>query len=143
MTRPSLKERFWQGVDRRGLDECWVWQRSTNPQGYGLIRVGERKKVGVHRLSYEIHVGPIPEGMVVDHLCRNRACVNPYHLEVVTNRVNVLRGLGASAQHARKTQCPQGHEYDATNSVGARICRQCKKEQHRAWHQRQLLTVSE
>lgn len=85
----------------------------------------------VHRLAWEEVRGPIPAGLVIDHLCRNRACYRIDHLEVVTQRENILRGEGATAVHARKTQCPQGHPYSGPNlyvepSTGKRRCRTCR-----------------
>lgn len=117
--------RFWENVDKSG--ECWVWTAALDQDGYGTCRRGGTKRA--HRVAYEELVGPIPDGLVVDHLCRNRACVNPLHLEPVTNRVNLLRGDTAAARNAAKTHCPQGHEYTDANtqrkSNGARICRTC------------------
>jgi hypothetical protein len=109
----TTPERFWSLVDRRGDAECWPWKGGTK-QGYGQIMVA-RKAKRAHRVAYELTVGPIPEGLTLDHLCRNRACCNPKHLEPVTNRENVLRGVGPSAEAARKTHCPQGHEYTPEN----------------------------
>lgn len=103
--RPSLTERFWAKVDRRADDECWPWLGSITGVGYGNLKRGE-KNSSAHRLAYELVVGPIPEGMTLDHLCHtndlacsggvacpHRRCVNPAHLEVVTLTENVLRGL--------------------------------------------------
>lgn len=91
MPTQTLDERFWEKVDRRGPDECWPWLAATS-QGYGIfhVRVGE-PLARAHRFSYGLLVGAIPDGLVLDHLCRNRACVNPEHLEPVTYRVNNLR----------------------------------------------------
>lgn len=124
-------------IDPRTM--CWEWQREINSQtGYGQIGV-RRRKLYAHRLSYEIFRGPIPEGLTIDHLCRNRRCVNPFHLEAVTIRVNLLRGDGVSACHARQTHCQQGHEYTPSNTyrfpVGAakqsRRCRICTNAYNR------------
>lgn len=115
------------------LEGCWHWLSTLTESGYGLF--GESRETGgsvlvrAHRYSYEMYVGPIPEGLELDHLCRMRACVNPEHLEVVTQRVNTLRGIGVSAAHAVKTHCPRNHPYDSENTKigtnGARLCRKC------------------
>jgi hypothetical protein len=127
--------RFWRHVTAGETDECWEWAASTAGGGYGRFRVSPlRKSFLAHRVSYELHVGPIPEGLQIDHLCRNRACVNPEHLEVVTNRVNTLRGVGLTAQNIAKTECPAGHPYDEGNTAvyaGSRICRTCVRERMR------------
>lgn len=78
-----------------------------------------------HRVAYELLIGPIPAGMTLDHLCRNRLCVNPVHLEAVTNRVNILRGTSPAAIHARKVACPNGHPYSGRERRGTRICHTC------------------
>jgi hypothetical protein len=78
-----------------------------------------RQRHGAHRVSYELHKGPIPEGLVIDHLCRVRHCVNPDHLRAVTHAVNILAGVGRGALHARKTHCVNGHEFTAENT---RLC---------------------
>lgn len=120
------------------LDEngCWRWLRSCYSNGYAHLskRIdGKPKNFLVHRLSYELFVGPIPAGMTIDHLCRVRDCVNPAHMEVVTQRENTLRGLAPSAIHARKTHCPQGHPYDVITS-NKRDCSICiAARQHRTY----------
>jgi hypothetical protein len=96
--------RFWQNVDKDAPNGCWQWKGGVTSRGYGEIKVP--KRTPVHRYAYELLVGPIPDGLHLDHLCRNTACVNPDHLEPVTCRENVLRGL----RGLRETQCRHGHE---------------------------------
>ena len=112
-----------------GTDQCWRWQGWIN-KGYGMASVPGRGNVGVHRLTYELLVGPIPFGLHLDHLCRNPSCVNPAHLEPVTAQENLRRGQGWAGINARKTHCPQGHEYTASNTYqwrGQRRCRECQR----------------
>jgi|WetSurMetagenome_2_1015567.scaffolds.fasta_scaffold898528_2 hypothetical protein len=129
MTRPVWDRAIDKFVVGAG---CWDWAGAKSTAGYGLIGGGRRGAplLSAHRLVYETLVGPIPDGLVTDHLCRNRACVNPDHIEIVTHRVNILRGTGASARNASKTHCPAGHEYTPSNtnlSVGGRHCRECRR----------------
>ncbi len=123
--RPSREERFWEKVERPSPYCCWEWQAAT------VVGYGRFEQSGAHVLAYEWLVGPIPEGLQLDHLCRNIICVNPLHLEPVTIRVNVLRGRGRSAANARKTHCPRGHPFDEENTYrysGQRHCRKCRHE---------------
>jgi hypothetical protein len=109
---------------------CWLWAGYVNERGYA--RLTYRGKIyRAHRFSYEAFVGEIPEGLVLDHLCRERSCVNPEHLEAVTNKENILRGVGPSAKNAKKTHCPRGHEYAYTDKTGSRVCRECERIRER------------
>lgn len=125
MNRP---EEFWARVDR-GRD-CWTWRGYVMPQGYGQATWRGRQWRS-HRLAYELVRGPIPDGLTLDHLCRNKACVNPAHLEPVTDRENVLRGIGISAVNSRKTHCLRGHVFDDKNTrrtPKGRDCRACHRQ---------------
>ncbi len=95
-----LEERFWARVRRSGPLECWEWTGAHAPQGYGQIRA-YGKTQNAHRIAWEIVRGEIPDGLQIDHLCRNRGCVNPAHLEPVTQRENILRGESPAANWAR------------------------------------------
>lgn len=115
---------------------CWVWHGYRQPAGHGRVRVDGRK-VLVHVWVYTLFNGPVPDGLELDHVCRNPACCNPYpdHLEPVTHRENVLRGEAPAAHHARKTHCPRGHAYDEQNTRvyrGSRYCRACSRERSAA-----------
>ena len=115
------------------VDGCWLWHGTKNNMGYGKLTRGRRGEglVYAHRLAYELFVGPIPEGLTIDHLCRTPACVNPQHLEPTTMRENHLRGI----HNGGKTHCPQRHIYDERNtyyaSNGDRHCRACGRTQAR------------
>jgi hypothetical protein len=108
-------------VDAKG---CWQWTGSKNNCGYGRVSYLRENRLA-HRVSYVTFKGEIPNGMTIDHLCRNRACINPDHLEAVPIGVNVLRGDGPSARHARKTHCPAGHPYSGENLYLYGTTRQC------------------
>ncbi len=111
---------------------CWDWQGCKMGNGYGQLGVGGRH-YAAHRYAYEQLVGPIPEGLDLDHLCRNRACANPAHLEPVTRKENLRRGDHWGGRHNLvKTHCPHGHPYDEANTyrnktTGKRCCRACAR----------------
>jgi hypothetical protein len=115
---------------------CWPWRGNLNSNGYGRLYVGIHRRAA-HRIAYELLVGPIPEGLTLDHLCRNHACCNPAHLEPVTNRENIMRGDTIPAANARKTHCLHGHEFTPENvgfcSDGSRRCRTCQHTLKRGW----------
>lgn len=133
LARPSVVERFYEHVTIDDRNKCWPWRGSVDLDGYGRLTVGgakfgtPKKTVKAHRFSYELNVGPIPEGLTLDHVrargCTTKTCVNPAHLEPVTFGVNSLRGNGPPAVHARSTVCKRGHEY--TQYGRCRICRTC------------------
>lgn len=117
-------ERLWRKSERTA-EGCRVWTGTSDPGGYGTIKFGERTW-RVHRIAYEMMIGPIPDGLVIDHLCRNRACWWPPHLEAVTPAENSRRG-----SFATRTTCSEGHPYDYVYPSGARACRQCLTRKQR------------
>lgn len=131
--RGDDEARFWSKVEKAGDEGCWTWTAARTRDGHGRFRT-PTSHVLAHRWSYERLVGPIPEGLVLDHLCRNPPCVNPAHLEPVTAEENVARGTGPSAANAAKTHCPRGHEYSEANTRrrnGRRHCRACDADRPR------------
>lgn len=129
----TLSERFMEKVSVNETTGCWEWTAYIDPSGYGRFTVdGDHKAQLAHRVSYELHVGPIANGMTLDHLCRNRACANPSHLEQVTLTENKRRGESVAAINARKTHCKRGHEFTERNTRiskdGSRACRACGRE---------------
>lgn len=133
-----MPDRFWNKVHMVPCGGCWLWTGALKPTGYGVASAGLGSSTAAHRLAYESEVGPIPAGLEIDHLCRNRACVNPMHMEVVTHAENLRRARAhrnlEAANLRRKTKplCPQGHEYSTENTYirpsGWRECRTCRAD---------------
>lgn len=136
-----LEERFWEKVNR--TESCWLWTGSQHPLGYGRIGVGRTIRLA-HRVSYELLVGPIPDGLELDHLCRTPACVRPDHLEPVTHAENMRRGYGASGRNYRARACKSGHPWTPENThyrkgSGSRYCRACARLNNRVQSRRRSL----
>lgn len=129
LTHEQALELFWSKVDK--TDYCWLWTGGLR-KGYGGWENGRRYGLGTvaHRIAYRAIMGEIPSGLVLDHLCRVTHCVNPAHLEPVTQRVNTLRGDGITAKAAQQTHCKRNHELTPENTYGGRSrrCRTCARE---------------
>ena len=143
--RRPLRDRLLDLCSPEPMSGCWIWAGMLNKKGYGTIMVSpatstDRKVCLAHRLAYVEFKGAIPLGLVLDHLCRNTACINPDHLEAVTSRTNVLRGVGITARNASKTHCPKGHPFSGENLYvtpeGFRHCRICSRASTRDWRER-------
>lgn len=124
----TLEQRLWRRVDKTG--DCWNWTGPLHSSGYGLIGEGggQGRTLRVHRVAYELLVGPIPIGLTLDHLCQNTVCVNPDHLEPVTAEENLRRAA------ARRTTCRRGHAFTTENTIvrpHGRECRTCRKARRR------------
>jgi len=124
-------DRFMRFVSPEPMSGCWLWTGALIPAGYGVFgRHGER--VGAHRAAHEFFLGPIPPGRHIDHLCRNRACVNPQHLEAVTQAENNRRG--AAWYRPSVASCPNGHPYEGAKVAGREWrCRQCRSMRRRRY----------
>lgn len=118
---------------------CWLWIGALDAYGYGAFAIKIDGKWGMrkaHRIAYERFVGPIPDNLEPDHLCRTKCCINPSHLDPVSGRVNTLRSDGVTAKNSRKTHCNEGHAFDGSN-LGFKIdqrgrkhryCKQCNHD---------------
>jgi hypothetical protein len=132
----TMDERFFAKVHM--TSECWVWTAAVNLHGYGMFTRGDGRGQVAHRTAFEEIVGPVPEGLCLDHLCRNRRCVRPDHLEPVTFRENVLRGDTLPAANVLKTHCRHGHALTADNVAikirrdgVERVCITCRRKECR------------
>lgn len=138
----SVRARLQAGLmleDRGYETPCLIWKKGKIPSGYGMMWVKNRNR-GVHVVAYVANIGPVPEGLVVDHLCNQADCANPAHLEAKTQRENVLRGRGITAKHAKQSHCLNGHAFDERNtlvkyrrdgSFVGRRCRACHNKMER------------
>ncbi len=139
----SIEDRFWRLVEVIPFHSCWEWVGYINEHGYGKFTIkgkGSVKCLRAHRLSYELFIGPIPGGLDLDHLCRNRSCVNPHHLEPVTRKENLRRaptscvsgGITTAIQKRALTHCKSGHEFSPENTritkSGWRQCVECSRK---------------
>lgn len=142
---PPAEVRLRTNLKADPISGCHVWTASVDGGGYGRLMHNGRR-VLAHRFAYELVRGPIPGGLVIDHLCRNRRCCNPDHLEVVTFAENVLRGEGAPAKNARRTHCVNGHALSGANlrvdKRGGRVCRTCHARTCNVGRQRRLAARS-
>lgn len=125
----TLFDRFGEKIERNESG-CWLWMAGVH-LGYALFSFGGKTIFG-HRFAYEAFRCEIPKGLQIDHLCRNRRCVNPFHMQAVTQRENILRGIGLPAENAKKTHCLRGHPFNESNTFlkrsrgrVQRICRTC------------------
>jgi len=135
-------ERFVASLNVGKDTDCWEWQGSVGSKGYGQFFFDGKTRLA-HRVVYQFFTkAKMPQDLVLDHLCRNTVCVNPKHLELVTNKVNILRGVGSPAQNARKTVCSVGHPFIGDNKYlntkGARECRVCRKAWRAASRERRM-----
>jgi hypothetical protein len=133
---PPLADRFWSKVYGGDVTTCWLWTGATQTNGYGSFGLGGGKSALAHRFSYESMRAEIPVGLQIDHLCRVRTCVNPWHMEPVTNRVNVLRSTNFAAVNASLEACRRGHLFTEENTRiqrqgNRRHCRTCARERKR------------
>jgi hypothetical protein len=152
--RSTLEQRFWSKVDKNGplpvqrpeLGNCWVWISAKHDLVYGMILVDTPPMKGAHRVGYELMVGPIPDGLVLDHLCRRPRCVRYDHVEPVPQPVNIARGEAPAllrewdAKRRGQTHCKYGHEFTPENTRvrrnGRRACRACGRARFSAWRKR-------
>ena len=145
-TPKPAEQRFWNWVNKSGPEPlhggvdgpCWQWTGGTIPDGYGSFHLAPLKRVASHRYAWESLRSPIPNGLTIDHLCQNKRCVNPEHMEVVTRGENTLRAVDIGAKNRNKTHCANGHEFTPENTRMAprkgrvhRRCRKCDRERER------------
>lgn len=129
-TLEMVMRRFWGKVEKSG--ECWLWLGSHG-KGYGRFSIDGVLR-GAHRVAFEWLRGPIKSGLVIDHLCRNPICVNPAHMEAVTNRENIMRGYGIAAKEFSQTHCKYGHQLPPAIPGKERPCKTCNKMRSKAYY---------
>lgn len=140
-------EKLAEKISIEGDYECWVWNGTIAKTGYGLVQVYERwnrekgrseyKQFSLHRLMYEMFKEPIPAGLVINHLCENKPCCNPLHLEACTTRENNLYSDGVARRNSQKTHCKNGHPYSGDNLLKiprGRDCRTCQRAREHKYH---------
>lgn len=142
--KKPLMQRFGEKVQVNVMNGCWEWIPKPHHTGYAVFWFNDKHTLA-HRFSYEQFIGRIPDGLHLDHLCRNRKCVNPFHLEPVTNYENtIVRGSSPMAKNARKTHCIHGHEFTSENTIqrngGGRKCRRCNNITSNAYQKRKRQT---
>ena len=143
----SLAERFWSKVNKNGPvhpilgTPCWLWLGKLDKDGYGTFHIARVNGRPIRAKAHNV-LASSPEGLVPDHLCQNKACVNPEHLEHVTVKVNILRGTGLAAKNAVKTFCKKGHPFDEENTrysikngATRRTCRACARARTKKWNE--------
>lgn len=131
----STLDRFFEKVEK--TDSCWNWTGYKTNKGYGLFRFNGKTSRS-HRVIYNLTYGFIDDTLVIDHICKNRSCVNPDHLELVSQNENIRRGLSGKINNfqSTKTHCPKGHEYSGITKSGYRICRRCRSDQQMQYKRR-------
>lgn len=141
-SKKGISGRFWERVSPEPMSGCWIWDGSATAAGYGTLHANGRPR-SAHRVAYEMYRGRIPDGLELDHKCRNTFCVNPDHLDAVPHAVNVRRGHAGRATgrlQRAKTHCPGGHEYNARNTHiranGERECSECTRIRAREYQRR-------
>lgn len=135
---PKQIKRFMSKVEKS--DNCWIWTAGLDKDGYGQFSLNNKTRIA-HRISFELFKEIIPQGLTLDHLCRNRKCVNPDHLEIVTIKENLMRGSSFSAINSKKSHCPRGHSYSGVDKRGHRICSICNVMWHKIYAKEGKLNV--
>lgn len=142
MKKQTMLEKVLTKHRKDAVTGCWLWTDALNTNGYGVVwDPAKQKQSKAHRVAYEELVGAIPDELPIDHLCRNRACINPEHLQPVTLGENVRRGVSPPAQRARQTHCKNGHELSGYNlrvdpKTGYRQCSICVRERAKKWKEK-------
>lgn len=141
-----LAVRLWRKIEKT-KEGCWLLTGKLRPDGYGVISRDGKQQLS-HIVAYELTHGPIPDGLVIDHLCRNRSCVNPTHLEPVTQQENISRGKAGETRKRlaeEQTHCKRGHPFSGDNLIidkNQRICRACKLKRYEEWEVRRKLGMT-